>query len=62
MLHAALELLNTKQNKAKEGEKIPPTPGFEPQVIQCLVGVLHHEGWIFPLNSEYLQYSLQALQ
>ena len=25
-----------KQKRAKEG-KIPPTPGFEPQVTQCLV-------------------------
>ena len=27
-----------KQKWDKEGKKIPPTPGFEPQVIQCLVG------------------------
>ena len=27
-----------KQKRAKEGKKIPPTPGFELQVTQCLVG------------------------
>jgi len=29
---------NVKQEKAKEGEKNPPTPGFELKVTQCLVG------------------------
>ena len=40
-----------QQKIVKEGKQIPPTPGFELQVTQCLVRatltvVLHMEGWI----------------
>ena len=28
----------TETEKGQRRKKIPPTPGFEPQVTQCLVG------------------------
>ena len=51
-----------KLKRAKEGKKIPPTPGFELQVTQCLGGphsVLHQEGWTFFLDPKVAMVSNQ---
>ena len=48
--HEIAAMVHTK-NKLVQGKKIPPTPGFELQVTQCLVGtVFLQEGWIFFLK------------